>query len=329
MLGNVSATLPLGWTMFKRVLLVLPAFLSACEFFPFPFSTIDPRAAESIRDHAEVCAESLGPIPGFDCRDGVRIPITIDGEAPDSIEPWMCDNPAMLDSSCNTEARVGRIPGDRPEVSFVFLCRATSNLGYGYSYFGNDDSYAFSLIAMIGHNAETGDTCFFETMSSNPVVPSPMTAGSEPDLGDQPAETVWQTPSSVASGGCNTCHSIDPYVHSPWIDSARMPGTDEPVVPFVAGGPYHVLGDDFRSWRVEVFDMPNHPCAACHAIGSETCEYLEYSVGQTTGGNLTDDGRTRWMPPPPAEATSDIAIDQLRRCCDRDRTTCQRFELPL
>lgn len=264
----------------------------------------------SIRTHADTCAESLGPVPSFDCRDGEPVHLTLQGAPiPVGATARRCDQPTMLSGECDTTARVGRIAGERPEVTFVYLCRGTYEGG----------QREFPLVVMIGHDQSTGDTCYWQSVQGDdPVFPSPQTAGDPPDVGERLAENVWMTPQTVAGHECGSCHGMDPFVHSPWIDTAVLPGTDEPVIPYVYGGPYRVLGRHSWWWETYRLDLPGHPCASCHDIGEETCEYLEYSVGEgppVDHGTGVDESYARWMPPPPAQSVSDADLEWLRSCC--------------
>jgi hypothetical protein len=286
------------------------------------------HSPNTVRGHAEECAQVLGPIPGFDCiADGDPVPITVDGLPVDDTV-GACDAPAMLDGSCSPHSRVGALQGrhedgrDRPEVTFVFTCRSTEAPRPG------DDGGRFHDVAMIGHNSQTGATCFFQSFpdGSSRVFPSPLAPA---------AEDVWQAPGPTADAGCHRCHAADPWIHSPWIDqvpSRDLPGV--PVVPATVGNdtPYHVVGTAFADWQLAHFDLPDNGCTACHRIGAGACGGLvAYAVGDPSPAPLTPgvDG-VPWMPPDPIDQTTwRTDADAILACCATpDDPACGRTAVP-
>lgn len=93
----------------------------------------------------------LGPIPTFNCEEGILLPIYVEGVEVFEDQPkHACDNPD-LDGDCLVGSRIGRIVGanedgsPRTEVIWVFFCRRGDNFAQ-----------------MIGHNTITGKTAFLE-----------------------------------------------------------------------------------------------------------------------------------------------------------------------
>lgn len=196
--------------------------------------------------HAQTCAQYLGPIPAVSCMDAEIMPITVDGVEVTETPLW-CDRPSALTGTCETGERISaRYEGThhdgspRPEVVFVNFCR---DGGQG----------------LIGHNSETGATCFFHVSQRYPnTVRHP---GSEdPDYDD-----FWQPAAVVAADNCQGCHQADPWLHSPWIDQLRDPADPgQPLVPVVEGkdAPYIVVGEDFTQPFHE--GAPDNSCTSCH-----------------------------------------------------------------
>lgn len=196
--------------------------------------------------HAQTCAQYLGPIPAMSCSDAEIMPITVDGvEVTET--PATCDRPSALTGTCETGERIAaRYMGThhdgspRPEVVFVNFCR---DGGMG----------------VIGHNAETGATCFFHiSMAHDNSVRHPGSA--DPDYDD-----YWQTAAVVAADNCQGCHQADPWLHSPWIDQLRHPEDPSQTLVPVTGGvdaPYIVVGEGFTQPHHD--GAPQNTCTSCH-----------------------------------------------------------------
>ncbi|MCA9567328.1 MAG: hypothetical protein KC656_05775 [Myxococcales bacterium] len=287
---------------------------------------------QTVLGHAQECAQVLGPIPGFDClTDADPVPVTRDGVPQTTQNPSTCDRPSLLEGSCNIWTRAGAKQGTwsdgspRPEVTFVFTCRSSDDQA------PTDEGGEYHDVAMIGHNRDTGATCFFQSFPDGRVryFPSPMTAGSgAPDYGEVDALQVWDPPAETASIECHRCHNADPWIHSPWID--QMPSRalpEEPMVPWTElGSAYHVAGTEFAYWAEELayFDIPGNPCLSCHRIGVAGCdEFVAYSAGDPTWLPLDGDTYGQvWMPPDFAGTQDDWervwrpAVTEIRACCD-------------
>lgn len=192
--------------------------------------------------HAQTCAQYLGPIPAMNCADAFDIPITIDG---DPVDGWpdSCDRPSALTGDCQP-AKVNRYPGmhhdgsPRPEVVFMTFCR-DGGLG------------------AIGHNSETGATCFFQSNGSGTRL--------HPGSKDPDYDVYWDPPDIVAADNCQGCHQADPWLHSPWIDQVKdLSDPNEPLVPLTATAtsPYIVIGEDFTQPIHN--GAPKNRCTSCH-----------------------------------------------------------------
>ena len=202
--------------------------------------------------HAQTCAQYLGPIPAMSCSDAEIMPITVDGVEVETT-PTSCDRPSALTGTCETGERIAaRYAGThhdgspRPEVVFVNFCR---DGGMG----------------VIGHNAETGATCFFHiNMQHDNSERHPGSA--DPDYDD-----FWQTAAVVAADNCQGCHQADPWLHSPWIDQLRDPNDPtQPLVPLTASkdSPYFVAGEGFAQPQHE--GAPDNSCTSCHRAQCDT-----------------------------------------------------------
>ena len=202
--------------------------------------------------HAQTCAQYLGPIPAMSCSDAALMPITVDGvEVTET--PATCERPSALTGTCETGERIAaRYEGThhdgspRPEVVFINFCR---DGGMG----------------VIGHNEETGATCFFHINMAhdNSVV--------HPGSADPAYDDYWQTAAVVAADNCQGCHQADVWLHSPWIDQLKSPADpDQPLVPMTAGpdAPYIVVGEGF-SQPIHA-GAPDNSCTSCHRPQCDT-----------------------------------------------------------
>jgi hypothetical protein len=202
--------------------------------------------------HAQTCAQYLGPIPAMSCADAQLMPITVDGVEVFET-PADCDRPSALTGTCETGQRIAaRYQGThhdgspRPEVVFVNFCR---DGGMG----------------VIGHNSETGATCFFHINMAFPN--DAQYPGSE----DPGYDDYWQTAQQVAADNCQGCHQADAWLHSPWIDQLRDPSDPSlPLVPLTASkdSPYIVTGEGFAQPQHE--GAPENSCTNCHRAQCDT-----------------------------------------------------------
>ena len=219
---------------------------------PDPDAPLVTAAPGTPLHHAQTCAQYLGPIPAMSCADAELMPITVDGvEVFDT--PASCDRPSALTGTCETGERIAaRYTGThhngspRPEVVFVNFCR---DGGMG----------------VIGHNSETGATCFFHINMAFP------NDARHPGSNDPNYDDYWQSADVVAADNCQGCHQADPWLHSPWIDQLRDPDDPSlPLVPLIAStdSPYVVVGEGFTQPYHD--GAPENSCTSCHRAQCDT-----------------------------------------------------------
>lgn len=229
--------------------------LSQCENDP------DGASENSALVQAGLIEAELGPIPTFNCEDGILIPIYVNGtEVFQDQAKYACDNPD-LKGECLIGSRIGRIEGTnsdgtpRPEVVWVFFCRRGDNFAQ-----------------MIGHNTTTGQTAFLELIDGY----LPTNAYAQPNVNvpvpsDANYADAWKAPADIAMQGCNSCHSSDPFIHSRWVAGAKMAnGTNEPILPEVATSQskYCVIGSEFSNWELVHIDLTGNNCLSCHRLSN-------------------------------------------------------------
>lgn len=240
-------------------------------------------------EYAKLVEPDLGVPPRIDLGEGVEVLIYVDGvPRKGKFEAAECDNPTQIGSGCISGSSLQRHEGKTadgeplPEVVWVSFGRhAKHTFPNGKTLLGS--------VQMIGYNEVTGATAFFE--SSDKIEPW---AHTDPEthrlLGvmpwiDNPEEfnKAYKVPGTVQ---CVLCHQNDPFIHSSFVDSAKLPGTDEPVIPEIRTRdrdmefdlPYYVIGGE--TWDMRTLHIEGNECLNCHRIGMNTIElYLGNKAG--------------------------------------------------
>jgi hypothetical protein len=248
-----------------------------------------------------------------------------------------CDTPAMLGygnlNQCAPFSRLGR-PRVAGKGQWAFVCRR---------YFGRSKSDPhFDDVNMIGHNPDTGATCFFNS-KLNPSAPE---AGYDlgrdttkiPKLASAEATSFWMTPSQIQRAGCaNRCHTNDPFIHTPFVDRITASGASiktcindsdasNCLVPSNPNGKYKVVYDSYLNWAPRILKPVAQiaACTECHRIGARSYVTFSLQAGGFFGSTgLTNSGFHIWMPPSghPTE-DSKKAIEYLKGC-QNNLNTCE------
>ena len=202
-------------------------------------------------EHAQACAEELGPVPTFDISSGIEIPVEQNGVPVGEGEVLECDLPAAFQSPCE-KGILGRIQGTRAD--------GTANTDVIWTYIFRSGGFA-----AIGYHSVSGETCFLEidTLPANPtVLEAPTTVGPET------YNAQWASPKDMFEvSRCQDCHMADPFLHSPYIDQVRDPANpDVPLIPIVAGAdnprpPYQIISYPSGPYTTE---LPGNSCTSCH-----------------------------------------------------------------
>jgi hypothetical protein len=142
---------------------------------------------------------------------------------------------------------------------------------------------------MIGHNPETGATCFFVSKINRTAPTEDKDLGHSfgfvPSVNSQEGQTLWKSPREMTEvsafrGGsqpCVDCHDNDPFIHTPFFHQVKKNG--ETLLPSNPNGKYFVVGSKYHqtaAWEVKVLVSPEAgTCTSCHRIGSRrTCSDL-------------------------------------------------------
>lgn len=324
----------------------------------------------STEAYAEACVADLGEIPFFErldngdygtfnCLDATVIPTTVtdaDGTVtlPDAEVP-ACDNPQYIYDLCEPSAKPGRVNGPRVTsatneqgTDWVLLCRKAK---------GEEGQY--NDIAMIGHNPNTGKTCYFQNAlySRTDGVNVPHPADREPsDASPQTSPSLWSGIHGGLGSGieCAECHDADPFIHTPWIDQAKR-DDGSAVVPkmgerdaYVMGAndaPYSILNLEGQNWTMpeQLVSDEAAACTNCHRIGSGkwTQEWITRLDGtdqawlEITTQSHRDFEDVFWMPPELEGLNEDnypgsaieTAIEFIKACGD-DPSACEWDAVP-
>lgn len=263
-------------------------------------------------EYAQLCSLLLGQMPTADCGEGIRIPITVNGvEVFESPADKLCDHTGFK-GECSPGSTLRRQTGktmdgeERPQVVWVTFCRAT----------GADPNRTLGSVQMIGHDIQTGATCFFESpdavgsqaqrewvmMDQNGVLDGTLPAPGEPGF-----DRAWIPPPSP----CSNCHHNDPFIHNPWIDGARLPeDPSQSVLPEIAraNSPYWIVGG--ADWDLRTPHIEGNTCTTCHRVGMGTVDIF----------NLTGvlDINTLMPPSDPGSGIDDY--NALRDCWENGST---------
>ena len=223
-------------------------------------------------EYAKMVEPILGMPPKVDLGEGVEIPLYVDGVQKRGNLGYSCDNPSQLSKGCVSGSVLQRHEGRNadgeplPEVVWV-------SFGRNASYTRNGKVHVFGSVQLIGYHKETGATAFFE--SSDAIDPW---ASIDPEtkrlLGvmpwvDKPGEfnRAYKSPRGLPQ--CVQCHQNDPFITNSFINAAKIPGTNESVVPFLdRDAPYYVIGGE--NWDMRTIHIEDNGCFECHRVGMGT-----------------------------------------------------------
>ncbi len=240
------------------------------------FENTSDGVFKSASEYAKLIEPHLGVPPMVDLRDGIEIPIFVEGQKFTG-DPGIhcCDNPSLQMGDCMSGSVLQRHEGrtaDGKPLSHVVWVSFGRHDGRG-SLHNIDDADMLHSVQMIGYNRQTGATAFFESGDNRKWVKvDPKTnslIGKLPGVGEPKAfNRAFSTPGGVQ---CVQCHQADPFIHNPFIDAAKLP-SGKTVVPKIADleAPYFVVGAS--DWDIRTIYIEGNSCFDCHRIGMKTVE---------------------------------------------------------
>lgn len=309
------------------IFFICASVIGAALFFGGTPSNVDRRVASDVaydlHAYAEECKKELGEIPTPSCLEGQIIPV-FNSDANVEITDknfeehgTKCDKPSLLRtnltnlltgfSPCVPYTRMGRPAAQEGfNTHWVWTCRR---------YFvRHKDDVMFDDINMIGHNKDTGATCFFVSHINRKKPKRGNDEGHDgtkvPAITSKEGLDFWKSPEQMSNvpawrGGsqhCTDCHDNDPFIYSPFIQQVKSEN-GKSILPRNPYGKYYVVGSKYfndGSWDVKrLVSKEASSCLLCHFIGSKrTCgDFAKMSVGLKEHRNLTETyQKFHWMP---------------------------------
>lgn len=270
--------------------------------------------------YAAMCEPHVGVAPAVDCGEGPHMPVYVDGvEVFEDPGPFNCDNPHA--GQCTPGSSLRRHPGvaadctPLPGVVWVSLCRHD-----------NQSEDAENHVQLIGHNTETGATCFFGRADNSPwtaIDGDGRMVGQLPGPDDPGFDVAYAVPDTEP---CVGCHISQPFIHTAWIKSAVGPD-GERVVPVITGNdaPYFVVGAP--EWDMRTLHIEGNACLDCHRVGMDTIRllaedpwYPEVEMPPADPGSMADDYAALvdcWYAGPDATPGCDWVLPPAGACASR------------
>jgi len=231
-------------------------------------------------EYAKLVEPQLGVPPKIILGDCIEIPLYAGGVQKHGVfKNDTIDNPTRLGKGGTASGSViqryeGKTVDGKPLPDVIWVA-----FGRNENQDGDHQRFVGS-VQMIGYQRKTGSTAFFETSATagkdlNAWITQDETTlrmrGEIPWI-NEPEEfnKVFVTPADVKTQ-CNSCHQADPFITSPFVNAAKIPGTDESVVPFLdADAPYYVIGGE--DWDMRTIHIEGNACFECHRVGMKTIE---------------------------------------------------------
>ena len=221
-------------------------------------------------EYAKMVEPELGVPPRIDLSEAVEIPVYLDGVQVYGNRRRACDNPGYLGkdtvSGSTLQRHEGRTADGKPLPDVVWVSFGRNST--------RDPANLIASVQMIGYHRKSGATAFFE--SSDKLKPwvkldegTLRMRGVMPWI-DDPAEFNRAfVPPERSRPQCVQCHQADPFITNDFINAAKMPGTNENVVPILdEGSPFYVIGGE--NWDMRTVHIPDNRCLECHRVGLST-----------------------------------------------------------
>jgi hypothetical protein len=221
-------------------------------------------------EYAKMVEPELGVPPRIDLSEAVEIPLFVGGVRKYGNLGRACDNPTFLGKETVSGSTLQRHQGRAadgtplPDVVWVSFGRNSTR----------DPARVLGSVQMIGYHRKTGATAFFESCDKiHPWVTldegTLRMRGVMPWI-DEPEEfNKAFVPPEPTRPQCVQCHQADPFITNDFINAAKMPGTDESVVPVLdRESPFTVIGGE--DWDMRTIHIEGNGCFECHRVGMST-----------------------------------------------------------
>ena len=246
------------------------------------------------KDYGEECNKKIPvPVPSFSCSDGTVVPKTITG--------GKCKKPEDLYARCVYNSTLGRLAKDnKKNVDIIFSCRKDFTNNHK-----GDNGKNFYDIAVIQHDRNTGNTCFYQYIS-----PTDKDSVGEklPAPGTAKGKSFW----NVEPDFCTSCHTNGPFVRSPHYEGVKDKAGDV-IIPSVYDREfkkYKVLHPHFE---VHEITKSGNACMACHSIGAYTTTGLKKNlrIGEINKLASGTEKSLRSHPSPTKSGYDDFMVGQM------------------
>ncbi len=223
--------------------------------------------------YARMCESELGVPPKIILDEAVEIPVYRGGKQVYG-NFSSCDNPVLIGKATVSGSVLQRYEGRTAEGARL---QHVVWIAFGRNSSSSPASIVGS-VQMIGYNKESGATAFFESCDHlGPWVTMDQDTwrmrGTMPWI-DNPEE--FNRAFVPAPMQCVQCHQSDPFITNSFINAAKIPGTDLPVIPLLdADSPYHVIGGSH--WDMRTINLKDNACFDCHRVGMKTIELFTQS----------------------------------------------------
>ncbi|NOQ76510.1 MAG: hypothetical protein GQ475_01705 [Methylococcaceae bacterium] len=258
--------------------------------YPITTDPSDFDSAISLNEYANRCQQIMGKIPRFSCKvNGSPIPVSGNKYCPQ-----------LGGNECITGSYAGSLDVGNNKVTTLFICRKSK---------ATTSDNLFHDMAIVQHNRETGDTCWFQTDPDSRTVtdgfnaPSPMGAD---------ANGYWLEPKDFGPLNCQRCHDADPFILTLYV--AQVFG-ESPTKWNPNGKYYPNFQRVFHDPTPKIFSPPENKCISCHRYGENTV------IGKNGATNLLNKSiEFQTMPPGHGLTGSEwlrkyqADLDQLKRC---------------
>lgn len=234
---------------------------------------LDPRGwhfPKTATEYARMAEPELGVPPRIDLGESVEIPLYVNGVRKYGNLGRSCDNYSLLGkdtvSGSVLQRHEGRTADGQPLPDVVWVSFGRNST--------REPAKVLGSVQMIGYNRKTGATAFFESCDQiHPWVTLDKDTlrmrGVMPWI-DTPEEfdQAFRVPNPYRPQ-CVQCHQADPFITNPFINAAKLPGTEESVVPILdQQSPYFVIGGE--NWDMRTLHIEGNRCFDCHRVGMST-----------------------------------------------------------
>jgi hypothetical protein len=258
-----------------------------------PYTSLFPATAS---EYAEMVESELGVVPTVILDSLVEIPLYQNGNQVYGVynDASDLDNPNRFGKETVSGSAIKRYEGvsinGSPLSDVVWI-----------AFLRNSSQSANEIVGslqMIGYNQTTGATAFFESTDNLANYSSSMNPITFKISGTMPSpnnSSAFNNAFITPPAQCVSCHQADPFITNSFITAAKMPGTNNPVIPILGpNAPYYVIGGE--NWDMRTIHIEGNACLSCHRVGLSTVRLFNEAghdvnsyMPPSNPGSLSDD----------------------------------------